>query len=251
LRKFAIAALAALMSVTLAAVAMAQGTDATAELTIKPSKAGTKTRPKPISLKLFVKNNVPGTTAKRIDILLPRNVRASGKGLAKCDLAELGRQGLTACPSRSKAGSGFANALVNPASPNPAPLKFKVTAFNGGTKSILFYLQQVNPQNNQVIPTGVSRAIEGKLGRASGAAYFQRLRIDIPGDLQQPAPGVYSALQDLETTLKLSKGRNSLLTTIGCKSRKHQLGVVLSYGPNPGPPSTPSSRGQDTAPCSA
>jgi hypothetical protein len=250
LRKYAIAALAALMSVTLVAVAMAQGNAATAELTIKPSKAGTKSKPKPISLKLFVKNNVPGTTAKRIDVLLPRNVRATGKGLAKCDKAKLGSQGLSACPAGSKAGSGVANALVNPASPNPAPLRFKVTAFNGGTSSILFYLQQVNPSTNQVIPGGVSRLIEGKLGRASGAAYFQRLRIDIPGDLQQPAPGVYSALQDLETTLKLQKRNNSLLTTIGCKSRKHQLGVVLTYAPNPNPPSVPSSRGQDTTPCS-
>ena len=250
MRKLVVAALAALMSVALAAVAIAQGTAATAELTIKPSKAGTKSDPKAVSLKLFVKNNVKATTASQIDILLPRNVRAGGKGLAKCDKAKLGSQGLSACPSGSKAGGGFANALLNPTGANPAPLKFKVTSFNGGTSSILFYLQQVNPQNNAVIPSGVSRALEGKLGRATGSAYFQRLRIVIPGDLQQPATGVYSALQDLETTLKLTKGDNSLLTTIGCKSKKHQLGVVITYAPNPNPPPVPSSRGQDTTACS-
>lgn len=250
MRKFVVAALAALICIALASVAMAQGNPATAKLTITPSKAGTKSKPKAITLKLSVKNNVPATTAKQIDILLPRNVRISGKGLAKCDKAKLGNEGVSACPSGSKAGGGFANALVAPTSPTPAPLKFKVTSFNGGS-SILFHLQQVNPQTNAVIPSGVTRVLEGKVGRASGSAYYQRLRIAITADLQQPSPGVYSALQDLETTLKLKKGDNSLLTSIGCKSKKHQLGVVIGYAPNPNPPPVQSSTGSDTAKCSA
>lgn len=250
MHKLVIAALAAVLTIALAAVAIAQGTPATAEVTISPSKAGTKSKPKPISLKLSVKNNVPATTANRIDVLLPRNVRVSGKGLAKCEKLKLSNEGVAACPSRSKAGSGFANALVGPTTPNPTPLKFKVTSFNGGTASILFYLQQVNPETDQIIPSGVSRTLEGKVGRASGSAYYQRLRIDIPKDLQQPATNVYSALQDLETSLKLSKGRDSLLTSVGCKSKKHQLGVVITYAPNPNPPPVPSSTGSDTTKCS-
>lgn len=251
MRKFVVAALAALICIALASVAMAQGgAPATAELTIKPTKAGTKDKPKPITLTLSVKNNVPATTASRIDILLPKMVRTSGKGLAKCDKAKLGNQGISACPSASKAGGGFANALVAPTSPTPVPLKFKVTSFNGGS-SILFHLQEVNPQTNAIIASGVTRTLEGKVGRASGSAYYQRLRIAITPDLQQPSPGVYSALQDLETTLKLTKGKNSLFSTIGCKSKKHQLGVAITYANNPNPPPVPSSSGSDTAKCSS
>ena len=250
MRKFVVAALAALICIALASVAMAQGAPATAELIIKPSKAGTKSKPKAISLKLSVKNNVPATTAEQIDVLLPRNVRVSGKGLAKCDKAKLGASGASACPSGSKAGGGFANALVNPTSPDAAKLKFKVTAYNGGS-AILFHLLEVNPQTNVVVPSGVTRTLEGKIGRASGSAYYQRLRIAITKDLQQPYPGIYSALQDLETTLKLTKGKNSLFTSTGCLKKKQQLGVVLTYAPNPGPPPVPSSSGSDTAKCSS
>ena len=252
MRKFVVAALAALICIALASVAMAQGAPATAELTIKPSKAGTKSKPKAISLTLSVKNNVPATTAERIDILLPRMVRISGKGLASCVKKKLGADGITACPSKSKAGQGFANALINPTAVQPPPtkLRFKVTAFVGGPSSVLFYLQEVNSQTNAVIPGGVVRTIEGKVGRASGSAYYQRLRIDIPKDLQEPSDNVFSALQDLKTSLKLKKGKNSLLTSIGCKSKKHQLGVVIDYADNPNPPPVPSSAGSDTAKCS-
>lgn len=250
MRKFLVAALAALICIALASVAMAQTIAATADLKITPSKAGTKSKPKAITLTLAVKNNVPATTAERIDVLLPRMVRISGKGLAKCVKSKLSNDGVSACPRGSKAGGGFANALVGPTSPNPTKLKFKVTSFNAGS-SILFHLQEVNSQTNAVIPSGVTRVLEGKVGRASGSAYYQRLRIEITKDLQQPAPGTYSALQDLQTTLKLKKGDNSLLTSIGCKSKKHQLGVVIDYANNPGPPPQPTSAGSDTAKCSA
>src|SRR3712207_9417627 len=118
-----IAALAAVLSLAVAAVAVGQG-PASGTLQVSPKKAGTPKKPRSIKLTLSVKNETPGTTASRIDVLLPRFVRASGKGLKKCTSAKAA--GGT-CPRGTRAGGGFANALVNPTSPTPARLKFKVT----------------------------------------------------------------------------------------------------------------------------
>jgi hypothetical protein len=248
LRKYLIAALAALLSIAVAAVAVGQG-PATATVKLSPSKAGTKKKPKSVKLTLSVTNQTPGTTASRIDILLPRFVRASGKGLPVCKAATL-EAGRT-CSTRAKAGGGIANALINPAGANPAPLRFKVTAYNSGRNLLLFHLQQVNRDTGQVISGGVSRVLVGKVSRASGANFYQKIRIDIPEDLQQPSANVYSALEDLTTSISLKKGKKSLLTTVGCpKSKEHVLGVVITYAPNPGPPPRPSSSAEGTAKCS-
>ena len=246
MRKYLIAALAAVLSIALAAVAIGQG-PASGTVKITPSKAGTKKKPRSIKLTVSVTNNTPGTTASRIDINLPRFVRASGKGLKTCSATKAAGNN---CPTGSKAGGGKANAVVGPQSATPAPLHFKVTAFNGGTNKILFLLQQINDQG-QVIPSGVTKVLTGKLSRASGANFFQKLRINIPDDLQQPAPGVYSALQDLTTSLSLKKGKHALLSTVGCPAAKqHVLGVVLTYAPNPGPPPRPSGSAEATTKCS-
>jgi hypothetical protein len=246
LRKYLIAAIAAVLSVAMAAVAIGQG-PASGTLTLTPSNAGTKKKPKAGSIKLSVKNETKGTTASRIDVFLPKFVRVSGKGLATCTSA---KAAAGTCPSRSKAGGGEANAVVGPTSATPAPLHFKVTAYNAGATSILFHLQQKNDQG-QLIPNGVSKVLTGKISRASGPNYYSKLRIDIPDDLQQPATGVYSALEDLTTSLKLKKGKNSLIKVIGCPSNKrHVLGVLITYAPNPGPPPRPSGSAEATSKCS-
>jgi hypothetical protein len=246
LRKYLIAALAAALSIAVAATAIGSG-PASGTVKITPTKAGTKKKPKSIKLTVSVKNETPGTTASRIDIFLPRFVRASGKGLKTCSSS---KAAANKCPKGTKAGGGTANAVVAPNSPSPTPLHFKVTAFNGGTNKILFLLQQVN-NSGQIIPSGVSKVLTGKLSRASGANFYQKLRINIPDDLQQPVPGVYSALQDLTTSLSLKKGKHALLTTVGCPgSKQHVLGVLLTYAPNPGPPSRPSGSAEASTSCS-
>ena len=50
-----------------------------------------------------------------------------------------------------------------------------------------------------------------------------KLTIAITPALQQPVPNVYSALNDLSTTLSKKKGSNSLISSVGCKSKKHKV----------------------------
>ena len=83
-------------------------------------------------------------------------------------------------------------------------------------------------------------------GKISG----KKLTIEIPGFLQQPAPGTFSALNGLSTTLSMKKGSKALISSTGCKSKKHKIGVTISYAPNPTPPAKSSASDTGDAKCS-
>ena len=249
MRKTLIAALTALTALALAAVAIAQtpppSIDVTA--TISPSKAGTKKKPKSEKLNLLIDNNRDSkTSASKIEISFPKTLVLSTKGLKTCSVAKLDAQGKASCPRASVAGLGTANALVNPTSDNPASLKFNVTTYVAGTNLLAFYLEQ---QGND---SGVQQALPAKITTVSGSkTYGQKITISIPANLQQPAPGVYSTLIQIKNSLGLKSGTNALVKSIGCpKAREHQIGVKVSYVPNPNPPAASSASSADGAPCS-
>jgi hypothetical protein len=239
LRKFLIAAVAALATIALASVAVAQSSDVESKTSVSPSKAGTKKKPKATKITTFVKNNVPGTTASKIEIDFPKTVKITGKGLTSCPISAFSRPGGKAnCPAKSKAGTGVSHAVLGP---QRAPLNFDVTAYVGGTNLVIFYIEQQGGT--------VTKALQGKISSASGK-FKQKLVITIPPDLQQPATGVYGALTDLKSTLYNKKGKNSLISTNACKSKKHKFGAKLTFAPNPAPPPKPSATGTSTAKCS-
>ena len=238
MRKYLIAAIAVLTSLALASVALAQNSDVEATTKVSPTKAGTKKKPKAIKITTFVKNNVPNTTASKIESDFRPPVRISGKGLTKCKLSAIQAGGKSACPAKSKAGTGVSHAVVGP---NRVPLNFNVTAFVGGNNLVIFYIEQQGGT--------VTKALQGKISKASGK-FKQKLVITIPPDLQQPAPNLYGALTDLKSTLYNKKGKNSLISTNGCKSKKHKFGAKLTFVPNPAPPPKSSATGSSTAKCS-
>ena len=237
MRKYLIAAMAVLASLALASVAVAQIADVEATTTVSPSKSGTKKKPKNTKVTTFVKNNVANTTAEKIEIDFPSTVKISGKGLTKCKLSAIQAQGKSACPSKSKAGTGISHAVVGP---QRIPLNFNVTAYVGGNNLIIFYIEQ---QGGTVV-----KALQGKISKGSGK-FKQKLVITIPPDLQQPAPNLYAALVDLKSTLSLKKGKNYLISSTGCKKKKHTFGAKLTFAPNPAAPPKPSATGTSTAKC--
>jgi hypothetical protein len=244
LRKYLIVALAALASIALASVAIAQNSDVTSTTKVSKSKAGTKKKPKAIELNTFIKNNIPNTTVSTIEIDFPKTVKISGKGLAKCDIGKLSANGKRACPPKSKAGTGLTHARARAAGSDPAdpgaPLDFNVTSYVGGKNSVIFYIEQRGGT--------LTRALPGKISKASGK-YGQKLVISIPPNLQQTIPGLYGNLLDLKSTLYNKKGKNSLISTVGCKNKKHGFGAKFTFVPNPGPPPQPSASGTSTATC--
>lgn len=247
MRKTLIAALTALTALALAAVALAQtppSIDVTA--TAAPSKAGTKTQPKSEKINLTINNNRESkTSASKIEISFPKTLKLSTKGLKTCSVSKLDSQGKSTCPKGSLAGIGTAEALLNPTSPNPASLKFNVSTFVAGKNLLAFYLEQ------QGTDSGVQQALPAKITSVKNKVYGQKLTINIPANLQQPAPGVYSALIQIKNSLGLKSGSNALVKSIGCpKTREHPIGVKVSYVPNPNPPAASSASSVDGAPCS-
>jgi hypothetical protein len=244
LRK-SLAALVAVPTVlVMATVAFAQNPAPTIDVTatVSPTKAGTKKKPKSEKVNLTIINNKESkTSASKIEIAFPATLKLSTKGLKTCSISTLDNQGKAACPSGSKAGSGTASALLNPSSAAPAPLNFDVTTYVAGKNLLAFYLQQ------QGTDSGVQQALPAKITKSGKG---QKLTIGIPENLQQPAPGVYSALQQIKNSLSLKSGKNALVTSVGCAKKKHKIGVKISYVPNPTPPAASSASDSSNAKCS-
>jgi hypothetical protein len=239
LRKYLIVAIVAMLSLAVAGVAVAQtSTDPDVDVSVSPTKAGKKKKPKNSTLKLFVKNNRTDATVDTITVSVDKNVKLNGKGFKYCSASKINAEGDDGCPSGSKAGSGTANAV---AGAGRAPVKFTVDAYVGSKSSVIFYVQQVGGT--------VRKALTGKISKASGK-YGQKIVIKIDPDLQEPAPSVFTSLVDLRTTIKGKKGKNYLVSTTGCKSKKHNFGVKFGFAPNATFPATGSVSGTTTAKCS-
>jgi hypothetical protein len=237
LRKYLVVALAAMLSIALASVAFAQNAapDVTAKFT--PSKAGTKKKPKNGKLTLSVKNNQNDATVDTIVVNLGKQIKVDGSGFKYCTANTLNTQGKTACPSGSKAGGGTASAVVGP---DHVPLKFTVDAYVGSKNSIIFYTQQVGGT--------VRKALVGKVTKGSGK-FGSKITIKIDEDLQQPAPGVYSSLVGLDTTIQAKKGKKYLIRATSCKKKKHDFGVKFNFNPNATFPAVGSTEGTTTSSC--
>jgi hypothetical protein len=240
LRKYLIAALVAVLSIAVTAVAVGQTPSTAPDVDMKftPKNAGTKKKPKNSTLNLSVKNNQTDATVDTITVNLGKQIKLNGKGFKYCTADTLNAQGITACPSGSKAGKGSANAVVGP---GKAPLGFTVDAFVGSKNSIIFYVQQEGGGT-------VRKALTGKVSRASGK-FGSKIVIKIDEDLQQPGPGVFSSLVDLQTTIKAKRGKNYLVSSIGCKRKKHNFGVKFTFAPNATFPATGSISGTTSTKC--
>jgi hypothetical protein len=171
------------------------------------------------------------TTVKNIKLKLPAGVKLDGKGLKTCKLSVLANGGPAACSSASKLGKGVAFAYL--ISDKPAPdcvalngnspdcLTFDTTFFVGARKQLNVWLQQRGG--------AVQKAFSGKISSDG-----RTLSIDIPSDLQQPAPSVYSALLQLSGTLNKGSFVTTTKTSGVAKSS-------LTYAPNSAPAPAPAS----------
>ncbi len=235
MRKSFLAAGTAALALSVAGIAYAQTPPPSVDVTasVSPTKAGTKSKPKSETLKLAVKNNRDSkTTAAKITITLPSTLKASTSGLDICKASDDALIADVNTCKKSIAGKGTAHALVNPFAASPAQVEFKVVPVIAN-KQILF-----------VLTSPIAQAVLH--GKISG----KKLTITITDELQQPAPGTYSALLDLTTTLSKKKGSKALISSVGCKSKKHSIGVAIGFVPNPNPPAATSASATADAKCS-
>jgi hypothetical protein len=216
LRKLLTVALAATATLAIAAgAAIADPNDQQATLTVKatPTDAGTTKKPKNVKLSFNSKVNMPGTTVEIIDVLLPKGQKFSGKGFKKCNVDDLVAQGITACPSGSKAGpKGTANALVGPAN---APLNFDVYPFVENSSTFAFYLSQQGG--------GVQSVVHGKITNKG-----RKLSISIPQELRQPG-GLDATLVGLDQTFSGKAKKNYIVSSSSCPKGGWQFGSKLTF----------------------
>jgi hypothetical protein len=210
LRKLLIGAVVASTSLALAAGAIAQAPEATLKAKVSPSNAGTKRKPTNTTLNFKVTMNKPGTTVEFIDLGLPRGLKMSGKGLKRCSQATLETVGPTGCPAGSKAGPpGTATAVLG-TGPGASNLTFRVEPFVQDNNTLLIYVAGLE--------TLVQSPIKGEI-----TSEGRKLRIQIPPELRQPVPGTDASLTGLDQTFKGKVGKKYLVSSIGCKNRKHRF----------------------------
>jgi hypothetical protein len=231
LRKLLTVALAATAMLAIAAgAAIADPNDSDATLTVKatPTDAGTTKKPKNVKLGFNQKVNMPGTTVEIIDVLLPKGLKFSGKGFKKCNVDDLVLEGITACPSGSKAGpKGTANALVGPAG---APLNFDVYPFVENSTTFAIYLSQQGG--------GVQSVVHGRITNKG-----RKLSITIPLELRQPG-GLDATLVGLNQSFSGKVQKNYIVSSTSCPKGGWKVGSKLTFATRVDgtPPPAPESR---------
>jgi hypothetical protein len=226
LRKTFFAAGLAALALVPAGVAQAQNPAPvlTATAKVSPGKSGTKSKPKSVKFNLRIENSQESkTSADGVVVTLPSTLKLSTTGLTQCTATD---EEIIADPSTcnsAKVGSGTAGANL---------AQFQLTAF-AGKNEVLFYLDS---------PVG-QFVLHGKI---SG----KKMTIPIGPTLQQPVPGLFAYLHFIEVNLSKKKGNKYLVSTTGCKSKKHTIGVSATYVPNPTPPAATSASTEAEAACS-
>lgn len=215
MRRYFLAAMTATTTLAFGAVAVAQAPEATQQVTVSPAKAGTKKKPKSEKLHLTVTNNNTQRTASMLTIAHAKTIVLSGKGFPTCSQATLEQEGAAACPAKSRVGGGTAKALLGVNTSAPQQLNFKVTAFVGGAKGINFYLEGVELPGLKLVAPG---AIKGN-----------KLVVSIPLQAQQPVQGTWAGLQTLDTTISGKIKKHAVVTSVGCKHKKHAFETTITF----------------------
>jgi uncharacterized OsmC-like protein len=253
LRKYLVAALAAITAFAVASVAIAQSTP-TATMTVKvtPKKSGTKKKPKNGKVDLKIVNDDPGRTMDNLKIWLPSNSKMNLTGLKKCSQETIEAQ---ECPATYSLGTGIAEASqgVNTAKPNP--LFFKVTPFPMSSRQIAFFLQQLVKDANdqpttQVAAGGISVTSVGTISKTSKKPYGQILDIVVPKLAQEFPAGTFNGLVSLKTTLSKKVGKHYLVNNAGCVKKKFSFAAELHFIPNPDAANAGTAKTKATAKCS-
>lgn len=256
MRKLVLMGLTVMTVFALAAIAIAQ-TSAPAVVTVTgtvtPAKGGTKTKPINASTSIkFDVNPESNSTLAGIDYGIPRSLKISGAGFAKCSATTINNKGETQCPTKAKVGTGAATALLGP---GKTPIQFTVNVYANGSDGLTLALKQTNGS--------VQVAFDAKIAN-------NRVAFTIPSNVQQPAPGLYSYVTSVTANLGPAKsvkyikkrvrvkGKKKtikvkktyfLVSRIGCINNADVIDVKLALANNPNPPAQNPITGNVSKPC--
>jgi hypothetical protein len=221
MRKLTLAsALAIALALNLPGMVLAQG-GTTADtlmnldfsVSSKSKKAGTKKKGRPVALTISLQQSTrtgtgqPGTS-KALKIALPKEFRWNGKlwpSSKRCDVATVNRnRSASSCPKGSKVGSGHVTAIANGGS---FVEEIDVSVFVTSTADLGLFLDATSPIPIQTMLVGAV---------SSG----RNISINIPQNIQEPVPGVPSAITKLKTsingTIKRKGKKRGVIESFGC-----------------------------------
>jgi hypothetical protein len=190
MRKMTVAAvLAGALAVSMTGVAYANINDTTFDLTkfsASPAKSGTKKKPKVVKLSLGVAGGTKSgtgqpSTSTALKITLPKGLKWNGKAWAKSKRCSVSVRSDASCPKGSKIGTGHVDAQAL-----TALEQIDVTAYVLTNGNLGLWLEGT--------PLPLNIMLEGKV---KGNV----LNVAIPLNVQEPAPGVPSAIKTLSFSL--------------------------------------------------
>ncbi len=197
-----------------------------------PTKAGTKKKPKAVTLKIrpYFDYTAPAEqtkikadpfATKTANVFFPKNAVFNGKFFPSCARPKV-LSAVASCPKGSQVGSGtaagFALGLLE---------KLTVKIFNApGGKGVNLLVEGSSP-------LVIKDVIEGKLTKQSGK-YGYKLAVTVPEGLQQPAPGAIATLVDFDTklpakTIKKGKKKIPYVASKGCTGGSWAWGYTGDY----------------------
>ena len=209
----------ALLALSLTGVAYAQlASNTTMDLSFsaKPGKSGTKKKPKAVKLNLGIEQATKDgsgqpATSTSLKITLPKGLAWNGKSWAKskrCSVQKANEQAsASVCPKGSKVGKGNVVAEATGATENLSVQAFVTTKGSLG----LFLVGEPLP-----IAKMLDSTVKGRV-----------INVKIPTDIQQPLPGVKSAIETLKFgltgTTKVKGKSQGIIQSTGCSGKKWTL----------------------------
>jgi hypothetical protein len=212
-----------------AAVSSAVNPDITMSASISPTKHGTKKKPRKVKLQVNLATTPAAGeqpfAASRTVVHLPKELVFNGKAFATCSKATV-LDNNTKCPAKSRVGSGSA---VGTSRALGVTENLTVKAFNGPGGNKLELLVDSEPGS----AVDIHAVLEGILSKDSGK-YGKKLTVDIPQDLQTPAPNTYATLESFKTTINAVTGKKKqpYVGIASCKTKSMAFGVDYTYQPD-------------------
>lgn len=194
-------------------------------VSVSPSKAGTKAKPKATKIKITTtttpKDGTQFATTKAV-LYFDKNLKFGGSKFKSCTLAVV-QADESKCPKGSSVGGGTAKAQAGPGG-NLKVAPITVTAFNGPKgKTLLLHVVYVK--------LGINEVLNAKLSTATGL-FGTKLTVPINPHLQQPATGLFATLTEFITSVggkAKDKAKTPYVGLVGCSHGKLNFKGDFTY----------------------
>ena len=260
MRKIALMAVAVVALFGVVAVAEAANTYTVTVAKVTPTKAGTKAKPKPVTINFGYQvgetsNNRPSVTTD-YEIAFGKNIKSNRKffkGNKTCTVAQAGYVSGQApkCPATAKAGSGSINNLAGDATKPSDKIvcNLGLTLYVGDGKSVPASANDGIAVKNDIVlaikkrPTdncalSVDAALPAAFVSTSKGSALKFHVKKVP--FQQPIPGVDNSVINVTSSFgksvvvrqrvggRLKSVRRGLMESVGCTNRSHSVNVVFT-----------------------